>query len=166
MKVLEQNQYLLSVTAREQIDHWVKKYPADQKQSAVLSALTIVQDENGGWLTNELLQAVADYLSMPYIAVCEVATFYSMYNLKPVGKHQIDVCTNISCKLSGAKEVVDYLQTRLRIKLGETTSDGKFTLKGVECLAACANAPMMKIGKEYHENLTPEKIEKILEKLD
>lgn len=156
----------LSEKVRQEIDHWVTKFPADQKQSAVLAALSAAQDENGGWLTEDLMDAVADYLSMPKIAVYEAASFYSMFNLKPVGRHQVNVCTNISCLLKGSDKVVEHLENSLGIKMGETTADGKVTLRHVECLAACANAPMMQIGKDYHEDLTPEKIDQILNKLD
>jgi NADH-quinone oxidoreductase subunit E len=158
-------QTLLSEAVRAEIDQWIAKYPSDQKQSAVMAALRIVQDDNGGWLTNELMDAVAEYLDMPPIAVYEVATFYSMYELKPVGKHKICVCTNISCMLRGSDEVVAHLRKKLGIGLGETTPDKKYTLKEVECLGACANAPMFQIGREYHEDLTPEKIDKILAEL-
>ncbi|MGE3318149.1 MAG: NADH-quinone oxidoreductase subunit NuoE [Candidatus Berkiella sp.] len=157
---------VLSQKVRGQIDEWLKKYPPEQRQAGVIAALTMVQDENGGYLTTELMDAVAAYLGMPKIAVYEVATFYSMFELKPVGKHKICVCTNISCMLRGSEQIVDYLQTKLGIKLGETTKDGKFTLKHVECLAACGVAPMMQIGRQYHENLTPEKIDKILASLE
>lgn len=157
---------VLSEKTRAEIDHWVKKYPPEQKQSAVLSALHTVQEEKGGWLTEPLMDAVADYLGMPRIAVYEVASFYSMYELKPVGRHKICVCTNISCMLSGSEKVMTHLQQRLGINVGETTSDGKFTLKEVECLAACANAPMFQIGKHYYEDLTPEKIDAILATLE
>lgn len=127
-----------------------------------MSALRIVQEEHH-FLTPELMDAVADYLEMPSIAVYEVATFYSMYEHKPLGKHLINVCTNISCKLRGSAEVVEYLESRLGIKLGATTDDKRFTLRSVECLGACVNAPMMQIGKTYHEDLTTEKIDQILE---
>ncbi|QDP71742.1 NADH-quinone oxidoreductase subunit NuoE [Legionella israelensis] len=153
---------LVSAEAMKNIDHWIAKYPAEEKQSAVMSALMIVQDECGH-LTQELMDAVAEYLEMPPIAVYEVATFYSMYHIKPVGRHSINVCTNISCLLRNSDEVVEHLQKRLGIKLGETTSDGRFTLNSVECLGACVNAPMMQVDKDYHENLTPEKIEAVLE---
>ncbi len=157
---------LLSEESRTAIDRWIAKYPPDQKQSAVMAALTIVQDANGGWLTTELMDAVADYLKMPAIAVYEVATFYSMYELKPVGRHKICVCTNVSCMLCGSDEMVKHLKNKLGIGFGETTPDNKFTLKEVECLGACVGAPMMQIGREYHENLTPTKIDEILETLD
>jgi NADH-quinone oxidoreductase subunit E len=157
---------LLSPESRAQMDGWVAKYPPDRKSSAVMAALTIAQDQNGGWLTNELMDAVAEYLEMPPIAVYEVATFYSMYELKPVGRHKICVCTNISCLLCGSDEIVGHLKQKLGIGFGETTPDGKFSLKEVECLAACANAPMMLIGKTYYENLTAAKVDEILAGLE
>src|SRR4029079_3014541 len=119
---------LLSQDARLHIDAALQKYPVDQKQSAVIAALTFVQTENGGWLNTELMDAVAAYLGMPKIAVYEVATFYSMFELKPVGKYKICVCTNISCMLRGSEKIVEYLEKKLGITLGQTTSDGKFTL--------------------------------------
>lgn len=157
---------LLSDESRADIDRWIAKYPPEQKQSAVMAALRIAQEQNGGWLTNELIDAVAVYLDMETIAAYEVASFYSMYELKPVGRHKICVCTNISCMLCGSDKVVSQLEDRLGIKLGETTEDGRFTLKEVECLGACVNAPMLQIGRDYHENLTPEKIDSILDGLD
>jgi NADH-quinone oxidoreductase subunit E len=157
---------LISEDARAEIDKWVAKYPEDQKQSAVMAALAIVQEANGGWLTTELMDAVAEYLSMPPIAVYEVATFYSMYERKPVGRHKICVCTNISCMLCGSDEIVNHLEEKLGVKMGETTADGRFTLKEVECLGACVGAPMFQIGRQYYEHLTPEKIDAILDQLD
>lgn len=157
---------LLSVETRAAIDRWLAKYPPDQKQSAVMGALSIVQEQNGGWLTTELMDAIAAYLEMSPIAVYEVATFYSMYELKPVGRHKICVCTNVSCMLCGSEKIVNHLQEKLGIGFKETTTDGKFTLKEVECLAACGGAPVVQIGKQYYENLTPEKIDEILAKLD
>ena len=157
---------LLSDTSLKEIDVWVAKYPADKKQSAVMSALRIVQDQNLGFLTEDLMDAIAEYLDMRPIAVYEVATFYSMYELQPVGKHKICVCTNISCMLCGSDKVVDHLTRKLGIKLGETTVDGRFTLKEAECLGACVNAPMFQIGNTYYENLTEEKIDQVLDGLD
>ena len=157
---------LISADSKADIDNWVAKYPAEQKQSAVMAALRIVQDQNSGYLTDELIEAVAEYLEMPPIAVHEVATFYSMYERKPVGKVKICVCTNISCMLCGSDDVVEHLQNKLGIKLGETTGDGMFTLKEVECLGACVNAPVMQIGNDYHENLSKEKIDKLIESMD
>ena len=156
---------LLSPAVRAEIDQWIAKYPPDQKQSAVMAALRIVQDANGGSLTNELMDAVAGYLDMPSMAVYEVATFYSMYELKPVGKHKVCVCTNISCMLRGSEQIVDHLEKKLGVKLGETTADGEVTLKEVECLGACTGAPMLQIGSAYHEHLTPEKVDEILKGL-
>jgi NADH-quinone oxidoreductase subunit E len=153
---------LLSDAARAEIDRWIAKYPPEQRQSAVMAALSIVQDGNGGWLTQDLMDAVAEYLGMPAIAVYEVATFYSMYELEPIGRHKICVCTNISCLLCGSDEVVAHLEKKLGIKLGETTPDRRFTLKEVECLGACCGAPMMQVGHTYYEHLTPAKIDEIL----
>lgn len=158
---------LLSAHARAEIDHWLARYPADRKQSAVLAALREVQHENGGYLTTELMDAVADYLDMPPIAVYEVASFYSMFELKPVGRHSISVCTNISCMLRGGDTVLGYIEKKLGIKLGESTPDGRFYLKKEEeCLAACCGAPMMQVDHVYHENLTPEKVDRILDSLE
>ena len=157
---------LLSTDSRADIDRWIAKYPAEQRQSAVMAALRIAQEQNDGWLTDELIQAVAAYLEMDPIAVYEVASFYSMYELKPVGKHKICVCTNISCMLCGSDQVVKHLEQRLGIKLGETTEDGRITLKEVECLGACVNAPMFELNKTYYENLTPESIDAILDGLE
>jgi NADH-quinone oxidoreductase subunit E len=157
---------LLSVAVRTEIDHWLRKFPQDQKRSAILYALRIVQEENG-WLTEALMNAVADYLQQPQIAVYEVATFYSMYDLKPCGQHKIGICTNISCMLCGSKQVGEYLQKRLGIGFNQTTADGKFSLRAVECLAACAGAPALIVDdKHYHEKVTPESIDKILESLE
>lgn len=157
---------LINAESKADIDKWIAKYPPEQKQSAVMAALRIVQDQNGGYLTNDLIEAVAEYLDMQAIAVYEVATFYSMYEMKPVGKHKICVCTNISCMLCGSDTIVGHLQKKLGIKLGETTADGKFTLKEVECLGACVNAPMLQIGQQYYEKLTPEKLDQIIDSLD
>jgi len=155
----------LSKQITEQIDHWLAKYPADQRRSAVLPALHIVQDEHG-YLTKTLIQAVADYLRIPAIQVYEAATFYSMYDHKPAGKHKINVCTNISCKLRNSAKIMNHLQAKLGIKPGEVTADGKFGLKEVECLGACVGAPMMQVNKDYHENLTPERVDEILDGLE
>lgn len=153
---------LLSAAGIEEIDSWVAKYPPNEKQSAVMRALMVVQEEHG-YLTPARMDAVAEYLDMPAIAVYEVATFYSMYEHEPIGKHLINVCTNISCKLCGSAEVVNYLQKKLNIKLGETTPDGQYTLRSVECLGDCVEAPMMQMNKDYYGKLTPEKIDQILE---
>ena len=157
---------VISAESRAEIDKWVAKYPADKKQSAVMAALRIVQDANGGHLTTELMDAVADYLDMPHVSAYEVATFYSMYEMSPVGQHKICVCTNISCMLCGSDEIVAHLKKRLGIGFGEITPDGRFSLKEVECLGACVGAPMFQIGTQYHEHLTPETIDKILDGLE
>jgi len=157
---------LLSQDVRKEIDHWVAKYPEDQKQSAVMAALRLVQENNQGHLTTELMDAVAEYLEMPRIAVYEVATFYSMYEHKPVGRHKICVCNSISCLLNGSEELISYLEKKLEVKPGEVTPDGKFSIKEVECLGACVGAPAMMIDKQYYEKLTPETIDKILDELD
>lgn len=154
--------HYVSVDGIRAIDHWISKYPADQAQSAVMAALMVVQEEQGH-LTSDMMDAVAQYLGMPSIAVYEVASFYTMYEQKPVGRNLVNVCTNISCKLRDSDAVVAHLQSTLGVKLGETTADGRFTLRSVECLGACVNAPMMQINKDYHENLTAEKIDAILE---
>ncbi|MEO5702525.1 MAG: NADH-quinone oxidoreductase subunit NuoE [Gammaproteobacteria bacterium] len=157
---------LLSEDVRAAIEREASKFPAEQKRSVVLAALRMVQLDNGGWLSKELMDAVADYLDLPHIAVYEVATFYTLYDLKPVGRHKIYVCTNISCQLSGSDGIVSHLKDKLGIGFGQTTPDGKFTLKEAECLAACGGAPMCQIGMDFHENLTPEKIDTILSSLD
>ena len=158
--------HLINAASLAEIDTWTAKFPPEHRQSAVMAALRIVQDQNGGWLTNELMDAIAEYLHMPAISVYEVATFYSMYELEPVGRHKICVCTNISCMLCGSDGIVEHLQNKLGIKLGETTPDKRFTLKEVECLGACAGAPMLQIGRTYYEHLTPAKVDEILSKLD
>ncbi|MEW6354086.1 MAG: NAD(P)H-dependent oxidoreductase subunit E [Pseudomonadota bacterium] len=157
---------LLPEQVRAAIDRELTKYPPEGKQSALLAALRYTQESNNGWLSTELMDAVADYLGLPPIAVYEVATFYTLYDLKPVGRHKIYVCTNISCMLCGSGEILEHFKKKLGVKVGETTPDGKFTLKEAECLAACAGAPVCQIGKVYHENLTPQKIDAILQSLD
>ena len=155
---------MLSESSVQEIEHELSKYPADRRQSALMAALRIAQDEHG-WLSSELINYVAELIQVPGVRAYEVASFYSMYELKPVGKHKICVCTNISCMLRGSDDVVNHLKSRLGIGLGETTEDGNITLKEVECLAACAGAPMMQVNREYHENLTPERIDDILDGL-
>jgi NADH-quinone oxidoreductase subunit E len=152
---------LLSEDIRQKIDIELTKFPSDQKQSAVMAALTIVQNKHG-WLTEPLMDAIAAYLEMPRIAVYEVATFYSMYELEPVGKVKLEVCRTLTCMLRGRDEVLEHIYQRLGIRDGETTPDGKFTLKTVECLCACGGAPVMQVGPKYHEHLTPEKIDAII----
>ncbi len=158
---------VLTAHSRAEIDRWLARYPSDQRQSAVLAALREVQHENGGFLTRELMDGVADYIGMPAIAVYEVASFYSMFELQPVGLHSISVCTNISCMLCGGDEILSYIEDKLGIKLGQSTADGKFFLKKEEeCLAACRGAPMMQVDHVYYEDLTPEKVDEVLDKLE
>jgi NADH-quinone oxidoreductase subunit E len=158
---------LLTADSRARIDGWVAKYPPEQKKSAVLSALQIAQEQNGGWVTSELMDAVADYLDMQPVEVYEVSTFYSMIEIKPVGRNMVALCTNLSCMLCGAETIVEYVERKLGIKLGETTPDGRITLKlEEECLAACAGGPMMTVNGHYEENLTPEKVDGILDALE
>lgn len=157
--------YELTETMRQEIDRWIAKFPPDRKQSALLASLHIVQAETG-WLSTPQLNAVAQYLNLPYVTVYEVATFYSMYDIAPVGRHKISLCSNISCMLCGAEAISDYVKRKLGIDYGETTQDGKFTLKHAECLAACAGAPAAQIDGAHYENLTPEKIDEILDNLD
>lgn len=157
---------ILSLKVRQAIDEWIQRYPPEQKRSGVLEALRYAQEDNQGYLTLELMDAVADYLEMSHIAVYEVASFYNMYHLSPVGRHVIHVCTNISCLLRGAEETLEHLKKRLKIGLNETTPDGKFTLKEVECLAACVSAPAAYVGKKYYENLTIEKADAMIDELE
>ena len=154
----------LSDHVREEIDHWVAKFPEGRQRSAVIAALHAAQHENGGFLTPELMTAVADYLRLPPIQVFEVASFYSMFETKPVGRHSISVCTNISCMLRGGDDILAHVEKRLGINAGQSTPDGKFYLKvEEECLAACCGAPMLMIDHVYHENLTPKSVDEILE---
>ena len=156
----------LSDHVRHEIDHWVAKFPPDRKRSAVISALHAAQHENQGFLTAGIMDAVAAYLGLPSIQVYEIATFYSMFETKPVGRHHVSVCTNISCMLRGSAGIVDSVEKKLGIKTGESTPDGRIYLKREEeCLAACTGAPMMMVDHVYHENLTPENINRILDEL-
>jgi len=156
---------MLSVEALEKIDREIAKYPEDQKQSAVMSALAIAQDEKG-WLATETMDFVADYLDMPAIAVYEVATFYNMYNLKPLGKYKITVCTNLPCALSGGNDAVEYLRQKLGIDFNETTADGLFTLKEGECMGSCGDAPVLLVNnKRMCSFMTNDQIDQLLEEL-
>ena len=157
----------LSPHAREEIDELLSHFPAEQKKSALLGALNIVQHENKGFLTEELMKLVADYLDLSKIEVYEVASFYSMYELKPVARNNVAICTNISCMLMGSQSIVDFVENKLGIKVGESTDDGRIYLKKEEeCLAACAGGPMMQVNHVYYENLTPEKVGEILDSLE
>jgi len=156
---------MLSPEAIKKIDYELTKYPADQRQAAVMSALRIVQTERG-WLSNESITEVAQYLGMPEIAAMEVATFYNMYDLSPVGKYKVTVCTNISCMLRGSDEIVNHLQQKLGVGFNEVTPDGQFCLKEGECMGCCGGAPLMHVNNtQMHEFLTTEKVDAILEEL-
>lgn len=154
---------VLSADLRAEIDHWVAKFPPDRRRSAVIAALHALQHEQG-YLRQDGMDAVAAYLGLPPIQVYEVASFYSMFETQPVGRHHISVCTNISCMLCGGEELLAHVERRLGIKVGESTPDGRFFLKKEEeCLAACNGAPMMMVDHVYYENLTPETVDRVLE---
>ncbi len=156
---------MLSKEAIQKIDYELTKYPGNQRQAAVMSALRIVQTERG-WLSNESITEVAQYLGMPEIAAMEVATFYNMYDLAPVGKYKISVCTNISCMLRDSDQIVNHLKTKLGVGFNEVTADGKYSLKEGECMGACGGAPLMIVNNHtMHEFLTPEKVDEILDDL-
>lgn len=158
----------LSLTqhVREEIESWKRRFPHGREQSAVIAALHAVQHENGGYLTTELMDAVAVYLDLPRIHVYEVASFYSMFETQPVGRHNVAICTNISCMLRGAERIVQHAEQRLGIGLGESTPDGRIYLKREEeCLAACCGAPMMMVNHRFYENLTTELFDEILDGL-
>ncbi len=138
------------------------RYPPGRQASAVMPLLDLAQRQNGGWLPQAAIEYVADYLQMPAIRVYEVATFYTMYNLEPIGRHHVQVCTNLPCMLRGAEDIVRTCRETLNVKVGGTTEDGQFTLDEVECLGACVNAPMMQIGDDYYEDLSPESTKRIL----
>jgi len=145
-----------------EVKRLVARYPEGKQKSALLPVLHLAQDEFGGWLSTETLDYVASLLGLTSIEVYEVATFYSMYNLKPVGKHVFEVCQTGPCMLNGSDEIIAYVYDKLGIRPGETTADGLFTLKTVECLGACGYAPMMQMGKHYREHLTREKVDQII----
>ncbi len=157
---------LLNDHTREEIDGWIARFPEDRKRSAVLQSLYAAQHQNEGFLTTDLMDAVAEYLDLPPMYVYEVASFYSIFETKPVARNNVAICTNISCMLMGSDDIVEYVENKLGIKLGESTEDGRIYLKcEEECLAACAGGPMMQVNHVYHENLTPEKVDEILDGL-
>jgi len=156
---------LFTPEIRAEIDRHLAKYPEEWKQSAVMPALTLVQEHNGGWLSRELMDDVAAYLDMPPIAVYEVASFYGMYDLQPTAKHKVCVCNSVSCMLCGSEELIAHVERKYGVKPGETTGDGRFTFKEVECLGACRHAPAVLVGKTYHENLSAEALDKLIEGL-
>jgi len=157
---------LFTPEIRAEIDRHVAKYPAEWKQSAVMPALTLVQESNGGWLSRELMDDVAAYLDMPAVAVYEVATFYGMYELEPTAKHKVCVCNSISCLLSGSEDLIAHLDKKYGVKPGQTTPDGRFTFKEVECLGACRHAPAVLVGKTYHENLSAQELDALIAGLE
>jgi NADH-quinone oxidoreductase subunit E len=166
MQLTGSPEQLFTQGLREQIDAWVAKYPAGQAQSALIPSLHILQDAHGGWLSEDIMKALAAYLDIPEISVFEVATFYTMFDLAPVGEHKVNVCTNISCQLNGAESISDHIKKRLGVGFGETTTDGKFTLKEVECLGACCDAPMLQLDKDYHIKLTTDKVDQLLDEVE
>ena len=156
----------LNAHTREHIDHWAAKFPPDRKRSALIQGLMAAQEQNGGWLSDDLITAVAKYLGLPSVWAYEVASFYSMFETHPVGRNNVAICTNISCWLNGAEGIVRHCEKKLGIKLGESTPDGRIFLKQEEeCLAACTGAPMMMVDHVYHEYLTPAKVDEVLDKL-
>lgn len=156
---------MLSEAAKQKIDRELAKYPADQRQSAVMSALAIVQDERG-WLNTESMDEVAQYIGMPPVAVYEVATFYNMYNLKPMGAHKITVCTNLPCALSGGVDAAEYLKQKLGVDWKQLTADGKFTVVEGECMGACGDAPVMTVNnKRMCSFMSKQKIDALVEEL-
>jgi len=166
--IIDKNKQLLDIlpqVVKKKIDASLKKFPSDRKRSALLDALMFAQENNNGYLTNDLIESVALYLEQPVISAYEVATFYSMYELNPIGKYHINICTSISCMLKGSDDIVKYLKRILKINLNEVTKDGKFSLKTVECLGACVHAPMLLLNKKYYENLTYKKIDQLIKEL-
>lgn len=157
---------VLTEHTRHEIDEWIGRFPTGKQRSAVLSALRFTQEQNNGFLTPELMDGVAEYLQLPVVQVYEVATFYSMFETHPCGRHHVSICTNISCMLNGAEDLVAHCEKKLGIKLGQSTSDGRIFLKQEEeCLAACTGAPMMMVDHVFHEYLTPEKVDRVLDEL-
>jgi len=157
---------VLTAETRTELDQWIAKYPADRKRSAVLAGLRIAQRQNLGHLTDELIAAVAAYLGIPSTQAYEVATFYSLFHIGPCGRHKVSICTNISCWLNGADALLEHVEHKLGISAGESTADGRIHLiEEEECLAGCVRAPMMWVDGEYHERLTPEKADQILDAL-
>lgn len=162
----QDGQALIQGWVKDAIDDHLAKYPEDQRQSAIMPALTIVQNANNGHLTAQSMAEVAEYLGVTSISVYEVATFYSMYEHNPVGQYKICVCKNISCMLRGSDELLDYLKEKFGVGLNEVSADGKYSIKEVECLGACGGAPAIYIGNDYYENVDPKRMEEILEGLE
>jgi NADH-quinone oxidoreductase subunit E len=165
MSAVPKSPNVLSAAALAKVDREIAKFPAEQRQSAVMAALAIAQDEHG-WVSKEVIEAVADYLGMAPIAVYEVATFYAMYNTAPVGRHKITVCTNLPCALSGANKAAAHLKKRLGIDFNETTGDGEFTLKEGECMGACGDAPVLLVNNKRMESfMSDEKLDALIDEL-
>ncbi len=163
----EDRSHLLSAETKAHIDHWLAKFPEEGRQSASIQALVAAQHQNGGWVSSELMDAVADYIGLPRVTVYEVATFYSMIETRPVGRNSVSICKNISCMLCGADDLVAHVEQKLGCEVGETTSDGRIFLKDEEeCLAACRGAPMMQVNHVYYTDLTPERVDEILDSLE
>ena len=158
---------MLTEQTQKTIDHWVSKFPQDKKRSALIQALIAAQEQNGGWITRELTEAVAQYLELPAVWAHEVVSFYSMFFTEPVGRHKVNICTNISCWLNGAEGMLAHAEEKLGVKLGETTGDGRITLvREEECLAGCCGAPMAVVDGHYHEKLDLQKLDAILDGLE
>ncbi len=158
---------MLTEKTQNTIDHWVSKFPQDKNRSALIQSLIAAQEQNGGWLTRELTEAVAQYLDLPPVWAHEVVSFYSMFFTEPVGRHKVNICTNISCWLNGAEGMLEHAEEKLGVKLGETTGDGRVTLvREEECLAGCCGAPMAVVDGHYHEKLDIEKLDAILDGLE
>ena len=158
---------MLTEQTQKTIDHWVSKFPQDKKRSALIQALIAAQEQNGGWITRELTEAVAQYLELPDVWAHEVVSFYSMFFTEPVGRHKVNICTNISCWLNGAEGMLAHAEEKLGVKLGETTGDGRITLvREEECLAGCCGAPMAVVDGHYHEKLDMQKLDAILDGLE
>jgi NADH-quinone oxidoreductase subunit E len=157
---------LFTPEIRAAIDAHIAKYPEGWRQSACMPALSLVQESNGGWLSRELMDEVAAYLDMPAIAVYEVASFYGMYDLEPTAKHKVCVCNSVSCMLNGSEGLIHHVEHKYKVQPGETTADGRFTFKEVECLGACKDAPAVMIGKTYHEKVSADELDRLIEGLD
>jgi NADH-quinone oxidoreductase subunit E len=158
---------MLTEETRKMIDHWVSKFPEDKQRSALIQSLMAAQDQNGGWITRELTEAVAGYLELPPVWAHEVVSFYSMFFTEPVGRHKVNICTNISCWLNGAEDIVSHAEQKLGVRLGGTTEDGRITLvREEECLAGCCGAPMAVVDGHYHEKLDLKKLDAILDGLE
>jgi NADH-quinone oxidoreductase subunit E len=158
---------LLTDKTRAAIDGWVARFPEDRKRSAVIQSLMAAQEQNGGYLDRGMIEAVADYLDLPPVWAAEVASFYSMFHNQPVGRNTVNICTNISCWLRGAEDLVAHAEQKLGIAMGETTADGRVTLvREEECLAACCGAPMMVVNGHYHEKLDPDAFDRIMDGLE